>query len=485
VTAQSQPASPDPGKAHEVRTGRWRGVEALALAAAALGILQGAPLVVLTGLAGVAFAAYSRLWHAPEPTLSVRRSVSDPDPDPGQTVTVTLAVRNEGDRLLPDLRLVDDVPAGLAVVDGTPRHTTALRPGKTATIAYEVEAVRGRHAFDSLTVVSRDLSGSARRVDCLPTEETTVTCRPAYGEQAPGSGRLATLLAGPTPVSAVGSGTEFHSLREYRRGDPLGSLDWGRLAKTGDLATRRYDEPRTVKVVLLVDARRAAYVAPDDRRRPAVDICTHAAGELAGGLADAGTHVGLAALSPRECWLPPGDGAAHHRRLRDLLTCDEAFGWEPPTEGTTPEIGRHTPQGPATATRPELPAGADTASERRAVPDGGTRQAADGRDGEADEVRAAAREALSTLHTRLSPNTQVVFLTPLSDATAGAVARRLDAVGHDVTVASPDVTATDTPARRLAAVERRLRVERLRRDGLTVAEWTPSGDPTDPSGWSP
>jgi glutathione S-transferase len=172
--------------------------------------------------------------------------------------------------------------------------------------------------------------------------------------------------------------------------------------------------------------------------------------------------------------------------LRDRLTCDEAFGWEPPADApVVPDTGDPTSIA-STANRPELPAGADTAEEHHAVTDGGTREADDdGHDSEPTAgARAAAREALSTLGTRLSPNTQVVFLTPLADATAGAVARRLDAVGHDVTVASPDVTATDTPARRLAAVERRLRVERLRRDGLTVSEWTPSGDPTDPSGWS-
>lgn len=409
------------------RTGRWGGIHGLALAATAVAILVGEPVAILAGLAGVGFAAYSRIAEAPEPELAVERHVSDTDPEPGETVRVTLTVENESGTTLPDLRFADDVPAGLEVVDGAARHTTALRPGKRASIAYEFEAVRGRHEFDSLTVVTRDVSGASRRVARRATDRSTVVCRPTFDDRSVPLGELATQLPGSQPVSATGEGQAFHSLREYRTGDPLGSVDWNRFAKDGELATRRFDQPRTVKVVLLVDARAAAYVTAGDGR-PAVDACAHAAGALVGGLAEADCHVGLAALSPRECWLPPASGRTHRERLLDALTTHDAFGWRPPAEGDGEEAG-----------------------------------AGDG-------------DGFDRLLTQLPGDAQVVVCSPFVDDRPVEVARALDARGHDVTVASPDVTADDSPYRRLAATERRVRLDECRRAGIAVVEWSDGGD---------
>ncbi|WP_436923881.1 DUF58 domain-containing protein [Halosimplex amylolyticum] len=409
------------------RTGRWEGIHALALAATAVGILVGTPVTILAGLAGVGFAAYSRLAEAPDPALAVERHVSDTDPDPGDTVRVTLTVENESGRTLPDLRFCDDVPAGLEVVEGTARHTTALRPGKRASIAYEFEAVRGRHEFDSLTVVTRDVSGASRRTARQATDRSTVVCRPRYEARSAPLGDLATRLTGNQPVSATGEGIAFHSVREYRTGDSLSSVDWNRYAKEGELATRQFDQPRTVKVVLLVDARRKAYVTAGENRRPAVDVCAHAAGALAGGLANAGCHVGLAALSPRNCWVPPASGRTHRERLHDALTTHDAFGWRPPDASQT---------------------------------------------GDGVAGSAPVDDGFDRLLAQLPGDAQVVFCSPFVDERAVEVARALDARGHDVTVASPDVTASDSAYRRLAATERRLALDECRRAGVSVVEWT-------------
>jgi len=412
----------DRGEQRLDRTGRWGGIHGLALAATAVGILMGTPDAILAGLAGIGFAAYSRVMDAPDPDLNVKRHVAETKPAPGDTVRVTLTVTNESGQTLPDLRVCDDVPAGLEVVEGTARHTTALRPGKRASIAYEFEAVRGRHEFDSLTVVTRDVSGASRRVARQPTDRSTVVCRPRYDERSVPLGDLATELTGSQPVSATGEGLSFHSVREYRTGDSLSSVDWNRYAKDGELATLQFDQSRTVKVVLLVDARRAAYVTGGDRR-PAVDACTHAAGALVNALADADCYVGLAALSPSECWVPPASGRTHRNRLLDALTTSEAFGWQPQAASA----------------------------------------AADGETGSDD--------AFDRLFTQLPSDAQVVFCSPLVDDRAVAVARSLDARGHDVTVASPDPTASDSAYRRLAATERRLRLDDCRRAGMSVVEW--------------
>ncbi|UIP01222.1 DUF58 domain-containing protein [Halobaculum sp. CBA1158] len=401
-----------------VPTGRWTGVAALALVPVGLGVLLRHPPLVLAGAVGVAFAAYARGDAAPDPDVTLERSLSDPTPDPGDEVTVTLRVRNDGDGVLPDLRLVDGLPAALAS-DGPARLGTALRPGRTATLRYDVTAVRGAHEFDPVHVLARNPSGSRERDARLVAEgETTLRCTPELeaSSSLPLRG-LTTVLSGRVPTDVGGSGLEFHSTREYRHGDPAKRVNWARYARTGELSTLEFREERAATVVVCIDAREEAYLAPDEDAANAVERSVEAATQAVPALLASGDRVGIAASGPGDCFLDPGIGDGHAARARELLATHPAL-------APTPDDERFLPTTWVRRFRRWLPADA-----------------------------------------------QVLFCTPLADDYAVTVARRLDAYGHAVTVISPDPTADDTPGHRLAGVERSNRVSRLRSSGLRVIDW--------------
>ena len=113
------------GEEQVLRTGRWRGVSALALVAGAVGVLTARAGLVLCGVVGIAVAAVSRSARPPPATLRLERTVSESRPAADEPVTVTVAVENTGDAILTDLRVVDGVPPGLAVSEGSPRFATA------------------------------------------------------------------------------------------------------------------------------------------------------------------------------------------------------------------------------------------------------------------------------------------------------------------------------------------------------------------------
>jgi uncharacterized repeat protein (TIGR01451 family) len=117
-----------------IETGRWTGVSALVLFAAGIGTAANSPGLLLASLVGVTFLGHARLSRTPAVSLSVTRAVADASPDPGDAVGIRLTVENEGDRTIPDLRIVDGVPTELAVVEGSPRRGTALRPGGSTTV---------------------------------------------------------------------------------------------------------------------------------------------------------------------------------------------------------------------------------------------------------------------------------------------------------------------------------------------------------------
>jgi uncharacterized repeat protein (TIGR01451 family) len=409
-----------------VVTGRWRVVVPLALAFVGFGFVLRETVVVLAGAVALGFGVYARAFTPPGVAPTVERSVDADDPAPGDVVEVTTTVRNDGERTLPSLTVVDGVPAGLSVADGSPRHGTTLGPGESTSFTYSVTARRGVHEFGpAYTVVRGDAGTTAdvRLVGHAEGSDTSLSCVPAFDAlpvpvplYAQSSEHLGRLPAGG------GEGIEFHSTREYRPGDSLSRIDWKHLARSADdeLTTVRFRQERAATVALVVDTYPIAYLASDADDPGAVEHSIGAASQLFDSLLDTGDEVGVAALGGTGLWVDPATGLDHRKRVARLLATDPAF---PPT------------------------APAESGHDSRWV-----------------------RE----FHRRFPAETQVILLSPLCDRRYRFLVRQLRGFGHPVTVVSPDPTTDGTVGQRLVRLERRLRIETLREDGVRVLDWEPS-----------
>lgn len=401
-------------------TRRWRGIIAVALFIGAVGLIFKRPLVLLTAVVPVGYAAYPRLFSAPTVNLTLERQVSPENPSMGEEVEVKVTVENDGNSLR-DTRIIDGVPPMLTVTDGTPRHAAVLASGDTTTFSYTVEAEQGTHQFEPATVIARDLSG-AKEVETTVAAETTVEVVADVPEiplrQQTGD------RVGQIVTDQGGSGVEFYRTREYRHGDQMNRIDWQRFARTGELTTIEFRQERAARVVICLDVREAAFRAPDTEEPHAVSYCQAAAVQLLDALRDTPDAVGLAALGRESCWLTPGTGSDHHTRAREMLASHPAMSAYPPDSG-----------------------GAST--ER-------------------------ARDQVADLRRRLQNDTQIILLSPITDGFIAETALELEAAGHAVTVISPDVTSTDTPGGKLATTERRNAIRSLRKAGVPVYDWSPT-----------
>jgi len=401
------------------RTGRWRGVVAVALFAGAVGVLAARPFLLLATVPVAAYAAYPRLTGSPEPTLRVERHVDEDTPDRGADVEVTVRVTNTGRWPLSDVRFVDGVPPMLAVRDGSPRHAAFLWPGRTTEFSYTVGAEYGRHQFDPVTTMLRDVSGGTELEASVDADDPTVlTCTDAVPEvplrkqSRHSTGRLVT--------DDGGAGIEFHRTREYQKGDPMSRIDWKRYAKTGQLTTVEFREERAATIVLLIDARRSAYHASTEGEPHGMAYNLAGAEQLLTALGETRDYVGLAAIGREFCWLAAGVGVEHEVTARELLATHPVLSTVPPEEEPTDP------------------------------------------DGQAAELRK-----------RLSGDAQVILLSPLGDEYITSLALTLEANGHPVTVVSPNVTSDATVGGRLAAVDRENRISSLRQSEIPVIDWSP------------
>jgi len=416
------------------RTRRWRGVVGACLLAVAVGVLAKRPSLLLVAAACAVFAAYPRVTAVPSPELSVRRRVEPAEPEPGDPVAVRTTVRNDGDATLFDLRIVDGVPATLSVEEGSPRRAASLGPGEEAVVAYELGARPGRHRFGPATLLCRDAAGAievettvavAGEVDCA-AEVPTVPLR-----------RRSRHRTGPLVTDDTGSGLEFHSVEEYERGDPASRIDWRRFARTGELTSVSFRSERLADVVVCVDARPAAYRAPEESAPHAVARAVDAAGRIGDGLFGTNHRVGLAGFGRGARFLPPESGGDHAERFRRTLAGDPAFSLAPP---------------PAVRTTLTLP----------------------GRGGDADAAGPEPLDdQLAAIRAGLGSDAQLILVTPLCDEAAHRIARRFEAGGAAVTVVSPDVTTDRTPGARLVRLERDRRLSDLRNAGIPAVDWDP------------
>lgn len=407
---------PDEWTTGEDTTKQWTGLTGLALLTLGIGVLVQTPgLVLVSGLL-LGVVGYTRVTSPPSPSLAVEREFDAVRPAPGDAVTVSVSVTNEGDAILPDLRLADAVPDRLAVEDGSPRHATALRPGETTTFEYDVLAVYGDHEFGDVHVASRCASGRHEHRETVETERQRLVCEPGVLREDVPLHPAASGITGRVRSETGGSGQEFRVVREYRTGDPLRRIDWNRFASTRELSTVEFTEEQAATVVLVIDARTSAFDAPSEGSLSALDRSLAGASQLFTNLDSDGDSVGLASINADWLWIGPGSGQEHRVRLRDALFRSSVF-----------DLG-----------------------ERRSF---------------------GARRYVRQLGRRLPNDAQLLVFSPLVDETAVDVIRRLSAQGYETTVFSPDPTNAETVGSTVARLRRDLRLDDLRRENVPLIDW--------------
>jgi uncharacterized repeat protein (TIGR01451 family) len=427
------------------RVPRWQGALVGTLALTSLGLLYANATLLAAATIPLAYVLYGVLSSVPAETgLRVSREVAPSNPAPGEVVTVETTVENRGDGVLPDVRVVDGVPDSLAVVGGSPRACLALAPGGSGTVRYEVITKQGEYDFDDPVVRLGSLAATERAAAAVPAAgETRLYCTNAVSESPLGESSLS--HAGTLATDSGGAGLEFYATREYRPGDPMNRIDWRHYAKTGEFVTVQYREERTVRTVLIVDARPVSRVAPRPGYPTGAELSTYAAERLYDALVNARVVTSVTAVGANDA-------------LAELVGPDGVAWVDSDADDASARVGRffdgvRSVADTATSNRP-----ARTATRMRGP--GSTTVVADG------------GPAIEPLLARLPPTARVVICTPLLDGWPVSVVRALSARGYPQTLLSPDVADGDGVGQLTAGGHRRVRLSTAERAGAATVGWT-------------
>jgi len=401
------------------RQRRWGGGLAASVFLAAAGVFDGNGALLLAAAIPLAYVAADAISDVTVPdAISITRHVDPTPAPPGRPVTVLLTVRNDSERTVPDLRVVDGVPADLAVVDGTPRGGTSLAPGEDLTVEYAVAARRGTYEFEPVQLRARGFgAGTVETTRRVSDGDRRLVCR--LDADAPPIDEYGDARPGRLESDAAGAGVTFHSTREYYAGDPAERINWRHYAKRGDLATTNYERTVAATTILVIDARIRNRVVAGPGRPTAVELGTYAATHALTNLLRRGHDVGVVVLGldgPGPAglyWLPPAGSRQQRAQALELFRAANDAAGRPPNE---------------------------SAQVRRVI-----------------EL--------------LPPGGQLLTFSPVLDDRAVDAVETWRAADVPVVVLSPDIVPENTVSGQYVQVRRRARLARCQRVGARTVDW--------------
>ena len=169
------------------------------------------------------------------PPLSVKRIVSPSMVSVGEPARVDIQLANLGRQASPYLQLWEPVGNN----GGAPMQLAKLGPGQAASAAYRVPtARRGLIRTGPLRALRRDVLGLTQRTTTLAGTEEVLIVPHTVGLPFPSVGSSGRLGQHLRMKSWGQTGTEFHSLREYQRGDDIRRINWKASARATSLIVR-------------------------------------------------------------------------------------------------------------------------------------------------------------------------------------------------------------------------------------------------------
>lgn len=236
----------------------------------------GVGIVMLTFLM---LSSFLNLWM---PRVSVTRETTADNIFEGGEITVRFKLRNRGIGH-GFVEIYDELPPQARLISGSNYALTFLRARQETSFEYTIKVrLRGFYHLGPVRLRVKDAFDQFYRERLIDSQHdfSVFPQIEELGSEMVQS-RYPKLYQGAMVVHAVGSGTQFYSLREFFPGDSMRKVNWKAFARTGKLMVNETEREDIMDVYLVLDARSVSGVGLADENplemqcRALVSIASH------------------------------------------------------------------------------------------------------------------------------------------------------------------------------------------------------------------
>jgi uncharacterized protein (DUF58 family) len=351
--------------------------------------------------------------------VEVERIIPNPKVFENDEMEVILRIKCLS-RSLGTLEIYDTIPSSMKLVKGSNKILANLNKNEEVELRYSVTCpLRGYYNFGPVLIRNSDFFNLFLEKRSI-VDKTTIVVYPRMLDvrKVPIDSKFRKLHPGSITMRHVGSGSDFHSIRDYIPSDPFRVINWKVSARLRKLMVNQYETEDVFDTIILIDARRKTAVG--SQLYNPLEYSVRAGLTLSEHIMKRSNRVGLLTYGDTVKIIPPGNGDTQMAQILALLTETYAGG------------------------------------------------------------KTSMRFAYERMVPFLTPRSPIILISPLNgDNTIHYVVRELCGKGHEVTIISPSpieferfTTRTYSSKYMMVKMERENELATLNSFGATVIDWT-------------
>ena len=258
-------------------------------------------------------------------SVEVKRIIPESRAFEGDRITVILRIINtgHGSGLL---EVFDKLPSAFRLVEGSNGITVSLGRDEMVDLEYVVECpLRGYYLVGPVIVRKRDFFQIfCDKVTINAQSHMTIYPRMDPLKDVHARTRYRKMHPGSVSLKEVGTGSDFHSIRDYMSTDPFKRINWKVTSRLRRLMVNQYELEDVFNAMILVDARSITKVGTP-LRNP-LEFSIKAAAAISDALMKRTNKVGVVTYNDNVRVVPPGSGETQLYTILSHLTGTYAKG---------------------------------------------------------------------------------------------------------------------------------------------------------------
>jgi uncharacterized protein (DUF58 family) len=270
----------------------------------------------------------SLAFYTTQSRIEVIRYIPEAKNFENDSIPVILRIRNRG-RSLGLVEIYDKLPGVMQITDGENKITLNLRRDEVVEIEYTIRCpLRGFYLLGPTVVRRTDFFNIFSETKQIQ-EQSPITIYPRVPDikEVAVDSRYRKIHPGAVVMKHIGTGTEFHSIRDYVPSDPFKKINWKVSARYRKLMVNQHEVEDVFDAMIFVDAR--DLTRSGTLLRNPLEFSIKAAIALTRTMMKRTNRVGLVTYSNRVRIIAPGIGENQQAMITGMLTGTYSMGEVP------------------------------------------------------------------------------------------------------------------------------------------------------------